>query len=189
MNVINALIEKYKTESSVPLRNDQNIYSDLMIYLEPEEDFQVFNRWGFDMATEYNFQAYNGFENKYIALISEDTLYSKLVTELLERGLLIEYLEGFSRDWTTEYFDDHFEEATSYTEVYENGEVTLKGTQSATISFDDILNEIKEENLLNSLCRFLDKESLCHWSKGWYQDLSYTREAIDDPRQLKLFVN
>lgn len=188
MNVINALIDKYKTELPVPLRNDQNLYSDLMSYLETEEDFDwVFNRWGFDMATEYNFQAYNGFENKHIALISEDTLYHKLVSELLERGLLIEYFEGFSRVWTTEYFDDHFQETTSYTEVYENGKVTLKETRAATISFDDILNEIKEENLLDSLCRFLDKENLCYWGKGWYQDLSYTREAIDDPRQLKLF--
>lgn len=184
MTAIEAIIRKYSDEAmDVSEETKRKMFLDVLAYTEQEESLVVFDRRGFDLSTEYNLQAYFGFENKHVALIKEEDLYRKMVMTLLERGLLVDYLEGFERDWVADLFED----APSYTAVLSGGEIKLQEVREASMNIEGFIEEVQEENLLHSLCRFLECDEYQHWGQGWYVDTSYRHFVEDDPRQLKLF--
>jgi len=182
---IKEIIRQY--ESSVPFemspikKNDLEI--NLPLYLEEEGDYVVFNRKQFDMDYDYNFQASYGFYEPHIALIREETLYLNLVKELVEQDLLVDYLDGFERAWMLELFDDQ----PTYSVFFQDNDIHIQQIQSTRIPLDTFVQEVQDEGLLNSLCRFFEITHFVHWNGEWYQDTSYVRSSVEDPRQLKLF--
>lgn len=187
MNPAKIIIQKYETER-IEYELDGKIKAslelDLPLYLEQKEEYLVFNRRQFDMDFNYNLQAYYGFSNHSIAMIDEDTLYKKLLFELLQKNLLVDYLEGFERDWVEDLFDENQKD---YSVEHTDNTITIKETRKAEMPYSSFLKELKEENLLMSLCRFLDMEGIEHWGREWYVDHHHSIEVLEDPRQLKLF--
>ena len=187
MNPTKVIIQKYESER-IEYELDGKIKAsleiDIPLYLEHKDDYLIFDRRRFDMDFNHNLQAYYGFSKPSIALIDEDTLYKKLLSELLQKNLLVEYLEGFERDWVEDLFDDNKKD---YSVEYTQTTITINETRKAEMSYSSFLKELKEENLLLSLCQFLEIEKMEHWGGAWYVDHSYSTEILEDPRQLKLF--
>ena len=111
MNLAKVIIQKYETER-IEYELDAAIKSsmelNLPLYLEQKDDYFIFDRRQFDMDFNHNLQAYYGFSKPAIAMIDENTLYKKLLEELLQKNLLIDYLEGFQRDWVEDLFENDF---------------------------------------------------------------------------------
>ena len=187
MNLAKVIIQKYETERieyelDAAIKTSMEI--NLPLYLEQKDDYFIFDRKQFDMDFNHNLQAYYGFSKPAIAMIDENTLYKKLLEELLQKNLLIDYLEGFQRDWVEDLFENDFK---GYSVEHTNTTITISESRKAEMTHTSFLKELKEENLLMSLCRFLEFEGIEHWGGEWYADHNYSIEILDDPRQLKLF--